>query len=206
MVCFPVFWRRKNSRSQIVQHEHDIPIAGNIKIYSFRELRKATRNFCQGNKLGQGSFGCVYLGKLKKGEKVAIKVLSSESRQGTKEFLNELSVISKVWGLYESGNLESIIDGTLQHHFDAEEAHRLLKIGLLCTQDTTKSRPSMSTVAKMLKCECAVSDKIMRPGLITDVMDLKVRALEPAQLSPSMSPTVNDSHVSTLALAGSTVV
>lgn len=35
-------------------------------------------------------------GKLNKGEKVAIKVLSSESRQGTKEFLNELSVISNI--------------------------------------------------------------------------------------------------------------
>jgi serine/threonine protein kinase len=35
-------------------------------------------------------------GKLSNGEKVAIKVLSSESRQGTKEFLNELSVISNI--------------------------------------------------------------------------------------------------------------
>jgi hypothetical protein len=39
----------------------DIPIAGNVKIYSSKELRKATRNFCPGNKLGQGSFGRVYL-------------------------------------------------------------------------------------------------------------------------------------------------
>lgn len=35
-------------------------------------------------------------GKLKNGQNVAIKVLSSESRQGTKEFLNELSVISSI--------------------------------------------------------------------------------------------------------------
>uniref|UniRef100_A0A0A9CHD2 Uncharacterized protein n=1 Tax=Arundo donax TaxID=35708 RepID=A0A0A9CHD2_ARUDO len=67
----------------------------------------------------------------------------------------------------------------------------------------------MSMVAKVLKGECAVSDRIMRPGLITDVMDLKVRTVEPVQLllSPSMSPAVErDSLVSTLALAGSTVV
>jgi hypothetical protein len=38
----------------------DIPIAGNVKIY-LKDLRKATRNFCPGNKLGQGSFGPVYL-------------------------------------------------------------------------------------------------------------------------------------------------
>jgi len=96
MGCFCVFRRKKNSRSQIVQHDQDILITGNVKIYSFKKLRKATRNFCPGNKLGQGSFGRVYLGKLNNGEKVAIKVLSSESRQGTKEFLNELSVISNI--------------------------------------------------------------------------------------------------------------
>lgn len=67
-----------------------------MKIYSSKELKKATRNFCLGNKLGQGSFSCVYMGKLKNGQNVAIKVLSSESRQGTKEFLNELSVISSI--------------------------------------------------------------------------------------------------------------
>ncbi|KAM3254088.1 hypothetical protein ACQJBY_047921 [Aegilops geniculata] len=35
-------------------------------------------------------------GKLNNGQKVAIKVLSSESKQGTREFLNELSVISSI--------------------------------------------------------------------------------------------------------------
>ena len=60
----------------------------------------------------------------------------------------------------------------------------------------------------MLKGEFAVGDKIMRPGLIIDVMDLKVRTVEPAQfsLSPSMSPALSNSQLSTLAVAGSTVV
>lgn len=114
----------------------------------------------------------------------------------------------QVWTLYESEDLESIIDRTLKCDFDTEEARRLLKIGLLCTQDSTKIRPSMSMVANMLKGECAISDKIMRPGLITDVMDLKVRTSEPVQfsLSPSMSPALSSSLLSTLAVAGSTVV
>uniref|UniRef100_A0ACD5XMD9 Uncharacterized protein n=1 Tax=Avena sativa TaxID=4498 RepID=A0ACD5XMD9_AVESA len=388
MTCFPVFrwkkncrsqivpafWWKKNSRSQVVQRVIDMPIYGNVKIYSSKELKKATRNFCSANKLGQGSFGCVYLGKLKNSQKVAIKVLSSESKQGTKEFLNELSVISNIthpnlvklygccvdggqkmlvynylennsvaktlfgnarssirfdwrtrvkicigvadglaylheevrphivhrdikasnvlldkdlnpkisdfglaklfpgnmthistrvagtlgylapeyairgqltkkadvysfgvllleivsgrwhtdprlplqdqflletaWTLYESGDLESIIDRTLKDGFSTEEAHRFLRIGLLCTQDTAKIRPSMSMVVKMLKGECTVTNKIMRPGLITDVMDLKVRTIEPLQsnVSPSMSPMDNHSRVSTLAFAGSTVI
>jgi hypothetical protein len=66
----------------------------------------------------------------------------------------------------------------------------------------------MSIVARMLRGEYAVGDKIMRPGLITDVMDLKVRTIEPPQLnaSPPMSPMDNHSRVSTLAFAGSTVI
>uniref|UniRef100_A0A453JPJ2 Uncharacterized protein n=1 Tax=Aegilops tauschii subsp. strangulata TaxID=200361 RepID=A0A453JPJ2_AEGTS len=66
----------------------------------------------------------------------------------------------------------SKISSSLKDGFSTDEAHKFLKIGLLCTQDSPKVRPSMSTVAKMLKGECPVGDKIMRPGLITDVMDL----------------------------------
>jgi len=39
----------------------DIAITGNVKIYSSKELRKATRNFSPVNKLGQGYVGRVYL-------------------------------------------------------------------------------------------------------------------------------------------------
>ena len=56
----------------------------------------------------------------------------------------------------------------------------------------------------MLKGECAVGDKIMRPGLIIDVMELKVWTVEPVQFS--LSPVWSNSLLSTLAVAGSTVV
>jgi len=56
----------------------------------------------------------------------------------------------------------------------------------------------------MLKGECAVGDKIMRPGLIIDVMELKVWTVEPVQFS--LSPVLSNSLLSTLAVAGSTVV
>ena len=56
----------------------------------------------------------------------------------------------------------------------------------------------------MLKGECAVGDKIMRPGLIIDVMELKVWTVEPVQFS--LSHVLSNSLLSTLAVAGSTVV
>ena len=48
----------------------------------------ATNNFSK--VLGQGGFGPVYMGNLPNGLEVAVKILSSTSRQGPQEFLNEV--------------------------------------------------------------------------------------------------------------------
>lgn len=82
----------------------------------------------------------------------------------------------QTWNLYEQGELVLLVDTSLNGDFDAEMACKYLKIGLLCTQDSPKLRPSMSTVVKMLTGEMSVEDrKISKPGLISDFMDLKVR-------------------------------
>lgn len=81
-----------------------------------------------------------------------------------------------------------LVDTAMDGDFDAEEACRFLKIGLLCTQDTPKLRPSMSTVVKMLTGDIEVYDKkIMKPGLISDFMDLKVR--HPLNTKPDRKTT-----------------
>lgn len=69
-----------------------------------------------------------------------------------------------------------LVDSGLNGVFDAEEACRYLKIGLLCTQDSPKLRPTMSTVVRFLTGEKDTDyRKITRPGLISDFMDLTVR-------------------------------
>ncbi|RZR79802.1 hypothetical protein BHM03_00005629 [Ensete ventricosum] len=65
-------------------------------IYSYKDLSSATENFSPGNKIGEGGFGSVYKGKLKDGRVGAIKVLSSKSKQGVREFLNEIKVVSSI--------------------------------------------------------------------------------------------------------------
>jgi len=55
-----------------------------------RELQKATCNFT--TLLGQGAFGPVYKADMSSGEILAVKVLSNNSKQGEKEFHNEVKL------------------------------------------------------------------------------------------------------------------
>lgn len=79
--------------------------------------------------------------------------------------------------MFEKGELLRLVDALLNDDFNVEEACRFLKIGLLCTQDMPKLRPSMSTVVSMLLGEIHVNDKeITKPGLLSDLMHPKAKA------------------------------
>ncbi|KAK7257075.1 hypothetical protein RIF29_30782 [Crotalaria pallida] len=363
MTCFPFSFGKKVS--SVAKRDADIfeELSGlqNVRIYTYKEIRNACDNFSSANKIGEGGFGSVYKGLLKDGKVAAIKVLSAESRQGVREFLTEINVISeiehehlvklygccvegnqrilvynylennslaqtllgggysniqfdwrtrtricigvarglaflheevrphivhrdikasnilldkdltpkisdfglaklipshmthvstrvagtigylapeyairgqltrkadiysfgvllveivsgrcntnaslpigdqyileKTYELYERGELVGLVDISLNGFFDAEEACKILKIALLCTQDNPKLRPSMSSVVKMLTGEMDIGEsKITKPGLISDIMDLKVR--EQKNNIKTSSSSYNDSSAS----------
>ncbi|KAL2457600.1 putative LRR receptor-like serine/threonine-protein kinase RFK1 [Abeliophyllum distichum] len=62
--------------------------------FSLKQIKAATNNFDATNKIGEGGFGSVYKGQLSDGTVIAVKQLSSRSRQGNREFLNEIGMIS----------------------------------------------------------------------------------------------------------------
>ncbi|KAK1260444.1 putative LRR receptor-like serine/threonine-protein kinase [Acorus gramineus] len=358
MSCFNcLFTRGESSPSGTVETEEEFSGVLNVRTYSYKELKHATDDFSQHNKIGEGGFGFVYKGRLKDGTIVAIKVLAAESRQGVREFLTEINVISDIehenlvklygccveghhrilvynylennslaqtlldggrsglqfdwrtrskigigvarglaflheevqphivhrdikasnilldrnlnpkisdfglakllppnmthvstrvagtigylapeyalrgqltrkadiysfgvllleivsgrcntntrlpieeqyllertWCLHERNELVLLVDSSLNGEFDAEEACRFLKIGLLCTQDSPKLRPSMSTIMRYLTGEKSIGLKITKPGLISDLMDLKVRSQKKAEKSNTTISTMN---------------
>ncbi|KAI7734494.1 hypothetical protein M8C21_033166, partial [Ambrosia artemisiifolia] len=66
-----------------------------IGIFTLRQIKVATKNFDLSNKLGEGGFGAVYkVGLLSDATIIAVKQLSSMSRQGAREFVNEIGMIS----------------------------------------------------------------------------------------------------------------
>ncbi|KAG0451339.1 hypothetical protein HPP92_013739 [Vanilla planifolia] len=67
------------------------------KRFSYGELADATKNFVEELKLGEGGFGSVYRGILKESmTEVAIKRVSKESKQGKKEYIAEVKIISRL--------------------------------------------------------------------------------------------------------------
>ncbi|VFQ67312.1 unnamed protein product [Cuscuta campestris] len=59
-------------------------------------LTLATDQFSVHNKIGEGGFGPVYKGVLKGGQEIAVKRLSEASKQGLREFRNEVICITKL--------------------------------------------------------------------------------------------------------------
>ncbi|PKI62863.1 hypothetical protein CRG98_016700 [Punica granatum] len=81
-------------------------------LFTLRQIKAATKNFDPANKLGEGGFGTVYKGMLSDGTIIAVKQLSSKSKQGNREFVNEIGMISglqhpnlvKLYGCCVEGN------------------------------------------------------------------------------------------------------
>uniref|UniRef100_F6H2L6 non-specific serine/threonine protein kinase n=1 Tax=Vitis vinifera TaxID=29760 RepID=F6H2L6_VITVI len=81
-------------------------------LFTLRQIKAATNNFDAANKIGEGGFGSVYKGVLSDGTIIAVKQLSSKSKQGNREFVTEIGMISalqhphlvKLYGCCIEGN------------------------------------------------------------------------------------------------------
>ncbi|CAN1289463.1 Probable serine/threonine-protein kinase PIX13 [Linum perenne] len=68
----------------------------NLRVFSFAELKFATKNFRSDTVLGEGGFGKVYKGWLGSGTVVAVKKLNSESLQGLEEWQSEINFLGRL--------------------------------------------------------------------------------------------------------------
>ncbi|XP_049402486.1 cold-responsive protein kinase 1 [Solanum stenotomum] len=122
-----------------------------------------------------------------------IEIVTGRCNTNSRLPIDEQYLLERTWQLYERKELVLLVDTSLDGDFDAEQACRLLKIGLLCTQDSLKLRPSMSTILKMLTGEMEVNDnKITKPGLISDFMDLKIKSSDAEQINAAYDYVLSD--------------
>ncbi|XP_074309240.1 leucine-rich repeat receptor protein kinase HPCA1-like isoform X2 [Silene latifolia] len=74
----------------------DVPQLKGARFFTFEELRKCTNGFSEYNCVGAGGYGKVYKGILDDGLIVAIKRSQVGSMQGSREFKNEIELLSRV--------------------------------------------------------------------------------------------------------------
>ncbi|CAA2985198.1 serine threonine- kinase isoform X1 [Olea europaea subsp. europaea] len=97
-------------------------------------------------------------------------------------------LVEKAWESYSSNNLLELVDPVLSGDFAKEEAIRFIKVGLLCVQETTKLRPRMSRAFEMLTTEMETEEvEISRPGIVADMMELKIRQKQSSHFSSSQA-------------------
>ncbi|GMI79502.1 LysM RLK1-interacting kinase 1 [Hibiscus trionum] len=92
--------------------------------FSLRQIKAATNDFHVSNKIGEGGFGPVYKGTLPDGTVIAVKQLSARSKQGNREFLTEIGMISalqhpylvKLYGCCIEGNQLMLIYEYLENN------------------------------------------------------------------------------------------
>ncbi|RAL42916.1 hypothetical protein DM860_009698 [Cuscuta australis] len=85
--------KRKGSNdvARLVKILHDSSLN-----FKYSTLEKATGNFNEANKLGQGGFGTVYKGVLADGREIAVKRLFFNNKHRVADFYNEVNIISSV--------------------------------------------------------------------------------------------------------------
>ncbi|GLJ51885.1 hypothetical protein SUGI_1102290 [Cryptomeria japonica] len=98
ITCLLVFRKRitRTGQKQVDTEEEATELQGPGD-FDFEILKKATNNFDQANKLGEGGFGEVFKGTLKNGKDVAVKkLILGQSARAVSEFEREVKLISNV--------------------------------------------------------------------------------------------------------------
>ncbi|KAI3435128.1 Rhamnogalacturonan endolyase [Psidium guajava] len=102
-IALAILWRRKQKSTKLAETamltsiNDDLERGTGPRRFSYQDLASATNNFSDDRKLGEGGFGTVYRGYLLNLDMtIAVKRISRGSKQGKREFVTEVKVISSL--------------------------------------------------------------------------------------------------------------
>ncbi|KAM1343726.1 hypothetical protein PS2_007823 [Malus domestica] len=137
LLIFGILWKRGLPGQQKTLEDDLKGVGLQTGKFTLKQLKDATSNFNKANKIGEGGFGSVYKGVLADNTVIAVKQLSSKSKQGNREFVNEIGMISalqhphlvKLHGCCVEGNQLLLVYEYLENNsvahalFRAKESH-----------------------------------------------------------------------------------
>ncbi|PVH36396.1 hypothetical protein PAHAL_6G065700 [Panicum hallii] len=98
---------------------------------------------------------------------VALETIAGRSNTDNSLEENKIYLFEWAWELYERDQALGILDPRIEE-FDGEEALRVIRIALLCSQGSPHQRPPMSRVVKMLTGDNEVTEEVTKPSYITE--------------------------------------
>ncbi|KEH32835.1 G-type lectin S-receptor-like serine/threonine-protein kinase At4g27290 isoform X2 [Medicago truncatula] len=99
IIVFYVYMRKRKQReiNTLTEEKDEDQQDFELPFFNISTMISATNDFSNYNKLGEGGFGPVYKGTLATdGQEIAVKRLSGSSKQGTREFKNEVILCAKL--------------------------------------------------------------------------------------------------------------
>ncbi|KAI5055830.1 hypothetical protein GOP47_0029351 [Adiantum capillus-veneris] len=206
-VLVVVFWARstgsKRKRRRRDADAGDWEVPQGVRRFTYKEITKSTKSFDASCEIGEGGFGKVYVAQLDDGKYVAIKRASDLSFQGTKEFQNEITLLSRLHhrhlvrleGFCDDRDeqilvYEYMINGNLHRHLIEKQAanlnwYRRLEIALAVAQglDYLHSFADPPVIHRDVK----PSNILLDDNMVAKVSDFGI-----SKANPEM-----DTHVST---------
>ncbi|KAK8502323.1 hypothetical protein V6N12_002039 [Hibiscus sabdariffa] len=200
------YWRKKGIKEDMTSGT-----------FTLKQIKVATNDFDPAYKIGEGGFGPVYKGQLPDGTKIAVKQLSSKSRQGNREFLNEIGMISclqhpnlvKLHGFCVEGDqlllvYEYMENNSLARALFGSDCNQLeldwptrLKICIGIAKGSMKRRRPTSLPELLEPCNLTVFlDERLRSEVKNEEVELMVKVSllctnASASVRPTMSEVVN---------------
>ncbi|KAM7499146.1 hypothetical protein LguiA_023560 [Lonicera macranthoides] len=176
-----------------IGHENLVKLHGGCVERGFRIL---VYDYMENNSLAQTLLEYAITGHITRKADVysfGVLLLEMVSGRSAVDFdveLGEHYLVEKAWDMYKGNKLVELVDPMLKGNFNEREALRFIKVGLLCVQEIGRSRPHVSTAIKMMNGEIKIDDlEIQQPGLITDIMDVKIGRGSSSQSTNSSNPS-----------------
>ncbi|KAF5752536.1 serine threonine-protein kinase [Tripterygium wilfordii] len=104
---------------------------------------------------------------------VALEIVAGKSNMKYRPNENYVCLVDWAIVLQQRGNMMELVDPKLGCDFNKEEAMRMIKVALLCTNPAPALRPTMSVVVKMLEGQVSVPELIMDPSIYGDGLRFK---------------------------------